>query len=284
MGFHPPLALRRQVKSERLIYRSAIAQTLAPAHHETAIAWAAQFVKFYQGLQRLHPSQIWPFTVTDPEWRTSYHGLFLPCRMFSELEIRTTAQAFIEIELPPAALSAWLQAWSQGDAPVSGEFLFQSLTQWPSPSAQIPLAQSADLFLLQSTHARCVTLLHQGASLGWLRSMQKDHKRTVWEWPSDRPLYSQPHKQQHPPVAYQALLYELLYSIETWAYSSQQRSLQRAMALCKAFSAFDRTVTLWDRNQSENLRQQQLGLVLVTQRILCPLLEQGLGLEAPWEL
>ncbi|KAM3106372.1 DALR anticodon-binding domain-containing protein [Phormidesmis sp. 146-20] len=170
-----------------------------------------------------------------------------------EFTVRVTALGYLEFVLSDRGFAIWLQ------------FLIEKPPRIPLISAD-KLPSDESTFLCQYSHARCVTLIRlaKEAGIELDRSNRTQSKPDLSE-PADRDLIF--------------LIISVLDDLyDASMTQSSQTVFKGTIALAQAFQRFYKVCQL------VNLSPRRLSLVMVTQRLLRSLLQEGLGICAPDEL
>jgi hypothetical protein len=260
----PPITtipLKLVKNSTRLCYSSAIARQAAAQQQRPVFLLASQI------------AAAWNDRRNQPEfWRP----LPLPAAALPHLNIFALSTGLIQIELTDPAIATWLN------------FLLD--TALPPPVSCLPAA-ALSLFPAQHAHARCCSLLrlaheHQ---LICLKAPLADPMQ--WGLLSPEPIpWLTPNGQLQGNCAVDLALIQTLFTAldRIWRSPIQSRStiFSLAAAITQAFHTFHSAHPLFGNpNAAAQPRiQAQLGLLLITQRLLRWLLEDWLQVIAPIEL
>ncbi len=169
-----------------------------------------------------------------------------------EFTVQATESGYLEFVLSDRGLTLWLQ------------FLIEKPPQVPLISAA-ELPSDKNTFLCQHAHARCVTLIRLAQEAGiQLQSNWLQNER-CFNHPAERDL-----------IFLTISVLDDLYDASMT--HSRQTILKWTIALTQTFQRFHSAHT------SLGLSPARLGLVMVTQKLLRSLLQDGLGICAPPEL
>ncbi|WP_421658794.1 hypothetical protein [Leptothermofonsia sp. ETS-13] len=205
-----------------------------------------------------------------------------------DISVQATSAGLIQIRLGDRAIAAWLN------------FILQNLPpgkphDWPSLALQSQITTSefqSQAFAIQHSHARCCSLLQMAQREGLITLNQFERCLAVWQFvnPVSVPWLD---ADFHLRLAYPSerrLICQLLAVLDqvegVWPPPQPIESFRLAEAVNQCFQAFHRDRPIWHSiaNDSTDLAQAQLGLVMATQRILYWLLNDLLGIYTPSSL
>ena len=191
----------------------------------------------------------------------------------------------IHFELGDRAIAAWLdQRLANTSFPQT--FLPARMTEQERQA----IVQSAAIFEAQYAYARCCSLLRLAHCETLIRLETVEEAPLYWQFDST----TSPHwfvadrfVLNHP--ADRCLILRLFEGFDCLSDPSPQRTpiamVRSAQAVSQAFQVFHRLHPLWRQTEKESaIVIAQLGLLMVTQRILYWLLAEGLHLSPPHEL
>lgn len=194
----------------------------------------------------------------------------------AELQVQVTSPGWVDLRLRDRALATWLQ---------------YLLDHPPQSSNRKVNSQNSNLFRIQYAHARCCSLLDMAHRQGFI-SLQKDNwgKAVQWLAPEIPWLSSNNYSEtltlrfHHP--AERNLLFTLLQVTDAFKSLTEAESVKLAQALSEALLRFYDSCRIWGEVMQETplLAQTRLGLLAITQIWLQWLLQEKLGMIAPWTL
>jgi arginyl-tRNA synthetase len=204
--------------------------------------------------------------------------------------VQIVPPGLIYLELTHFALAAWLQSLAVGNAgkKPKGQEVRENI-----PNPQPKTGNSAILFSVQYSHARCCSLvqLAHKEKLIKLQEPQLNTSPSVWNlnFPNPIPWLNCDRKLRLNHSAESRLIAELVEvvdDLESDAFDSSINWEKAALNLSQAFDTFWCKCRIWGevRITLPELAQARLGLVMATQSVLKFLLEEKLGIFAPWEL
>jgi hypothetical protein len=189
---------------------------------------------------------------------------------------------WIHLELTHPTLATWLQSLA-----------VKTTILEPVPYSKFtPKENPGRLFAIQYAHARCysLVLLAHREGLIQLKEPVVDSNSAIGDFllPKSIPWLNCDQKLclTHPAEFH--LIHELLQVVDDWEISDRSsiRWEKSALSLSQAFETFWRNCRIWGEvnNNSPDLAQARLGLLMATQVILMSLLEEKLEVFAPLEL
>lgn len=245
------IPLKRIGSATSIVYACAIAHQLAANPHQSA-AIATQLA---DSLRLDLASSLEPF--------------------LQDIMVEATTAGFIDFKVGDRAIASWLN------------LLLTALPQQPLPMPPMgdkrqQLLQASALFEVQHAHARCCSLLHLAHCEGLivLEPLETPHAWRISS-PAALPWLTSADQLcvQHP--ADRALLVQL---VDTYDYVDQPQQhtqasvLRSAQALAQTFQTFHRVHPLFAGVEDASLTEVRLGLLMITQRVLALLLQEGLDI------
>lgn len=204
--------------------------------------------------------------------------------------VQIVPPGLIHLELTHFALGAWLQSLAVGSA-VWGR-RDEGVTE-NIPNPQPKTGDAGILFSVQYAHARCCSLvrLAHKEELIKFQEPQPNTSPSVWHlrYPNPIPWLNCDQKLRLNLSAENRLITELVEVVDDLESDALGNSInweKAALNLSQAFETFWRKCRIWGEVKitSPELAQARLGLVMATQSVLRFLLEEKLGVFAPWEL
>lgn len=270
------IPLNRIKDRGRIQYGSAIALKLAQGKPDIAIeiaetiqsALMASITKEHQSEMEIPPlNKIW-----------------------QQFSVETCASGWLYLQLSTHGLGEWLQ--------LLNTYVFNRKNhvalQANAKSYRDYLSDSTTVFTIQYTHARCCSLLRLAESDGLVQLSpllaQIPENRRWIEQPSSLSWFNAKHQFYLNTVTEALLIDELVNTLDQlsrlsdWAGDRQlEPILHLADILSQRFQAFYASCQIWGevKAMTPELSQARLGLVRATQTLLCLLLEDVLGLDAP---
>lgn len=245
---------------DRLCYVTAIAHPIA-AQRQCSVALVADQIAVAWS-DRRHQPEFWL-------------ALPLPAAALPHLNIVALPTGLIQIELTDAAIAHWLN--------------FPPQTALPLPATSLPAASLA-LFPAQHAHARCCSLLRLAHEHQFIRLDAPLAQPNQWRLitPDPIPWLAPDGQLQINHTADRVLIQALFSALDrVWRSPIQTRSsiFSLITEITQAFYAFHSAHPWFGKPTPAPQRlQAQLGLLLVTQRLLGWLLEGWLQELAPIEL
>ncbi|WP_448281502.1 DALR anticodon-binding domain-containing protein [Phormidesmis priestleyi] len=176
-------------------------------------------------------------------------------QILREFTVNVTEAGYLEFTLSDRGLAIWLR------------FLIENPPQVPFVSISPPQLSQNDLFLCQHTHARCVTLIRLAEEAGVRPKLDGIVQ--------NERCFS--HAAEWDLIFLTISVLDALYDASV-TYSSQT-ILKWAIALAQTFQRFYSACQILSEPSPA-----RLGWVIVTQRLLRSLLQEGLGVYVPIEL
>ncbi|WP_392531377.1 DALR anticodon-binding domain-containing protein [Nostoc sp. C117] len=221
----------------------------------------------------------------------------------SVFNVQIVPPGWIHFELTDSTLATWLQSiavanlkeaeigrWRDGER-ISPH---HPITPSPHPShTPNPLCPMSNLFPIQYAHARCcsLVLLAHREGLIKLREPLANSSSDFWSVISPNPIpwlnsdgkLRLNHPDEHRLIAE---LVQVVDNIECPDVKGFVKWEKAALNLSQAFENFWSNCRIWGEVKiiSPELAQARLGLLMATQSVLKIVLEEKLGIFAPWEL
>lgn len=215
-----------------------------------------------------------------------------------DFKTQVVSPGWIHLEVTHPLLAAWLQNIALGETAFRRERSVEPRSpngEEMTPSS--PLFSSSTLFTAQYAHARCCSLLRLAILEGLIQQGEPNEDDS--ENSNERLLSSIVIPNPIPwlncdqicfnhPASYR-LMNELVRVVDSLACPDLGRSLnweKAATALSQAFETFWCKCQIFGevKTTSPKLAQARIGLVLATQSVLKFLLEEKLGMIAPYEV
>ena len=244
-----------------LVYASPVVLQLASCLHVSPLDLGREFTENLSKLVALSPN---------------YQDLNEELMKFiwENLNVTLLTSGWIKFELPDFAWAKWLQF---------------GLEQPPNLSTNItPITAIApEVLACQYAYARCSSLLRLGHQEQLIR-LSDWHPDWRWLAPAPLPWLAADRLRFNHSAERQLLgqIVSVLDELFDPTPPTYPTWLVTATGLTQAWQAYDRACPIFSQSGSHSvaLAQTRLGLVMLTQRLLRLLLEQRLGVCAPFEL
>ena len=211
-----------------------------------------------------------------------------------EFRVEVTPPGWINFCLSEQSLSIWLQNATQASLPsekngINELYSLTALKDTLSPD------QSLSLFKLKYFHARCCSLLRLAQRQVLIKLGQSQGNSSFLQIFEPNPIpWLINHQELEVNQAYlrlkhpaeMCLIFKIIDVQDIVNYQNQIGLLKLGTALCTSFDSFYRSCRIWGEVKTNNpqLSQARLGLVNITQVLLCFILQERLGVSAPMEL
>jgi hypothetical protein len=190
---------------------------------------------------------------------------------------------WIDFYLSHLSIAVWLQQFPQ-------LFFveFSSLTKLPANQALY--SPEINLFPVHYTHARCCALLRLGHQDQLIQVQTQDFNSSRWRWIAPNPIPWQKNNQENClnmiHKAEYSLIMQIMAFIDDLGTINPTNLLPLVNQLSQAFWEFERYCRIWGEVKENNLElaQTRLGLVQITQCLLCYLLKAKFQVLALTEL
>ncbi|BAZ25921.1 arginyl tRNA synthetase anticodon binding protein [Kalymmatonema gypsitolerans NIES-4073] len=208
-----------------------------------------------------------------------------------DFKIQVVSPGWIHLEVSHPLLAAWLQSLVIKEA-------VEALEAREAGGEITPITPSSSLFTAQYAHARCCSLVRLAIFEGLIQQgepNQDDSESSKQRLlssiltPNPIPWLNCDEKLRfHHPASYR-LINELVRVVDSLAFPNLGGSLnweKAATPLSRAFETFWCKCRIFGevKTASPELAQARIGLVLATQSVLKFLLEEKLGIIAPYEV
>ncbi|NEQ19023.1 MAG: glutamate acetyltransferase, partial [Microcoleus sp. SIO2G3] len=223
-----------------------------------------------------------------------------------DFKIQVVSPGWIHLEVTHPLLATWLQNLALGTGGQINSKLKLSPSSPSSPSLRhsvtpsLPhsLTPSSSLFTAQYAHARCCSLVRLAILEGLIQQEEVNHDDSESSnqrllssilTPNPIPWLNCDEKLRfHHPASY-CLINELVRVVDSLAFPNLSRSFdweKAATSLSRAFETFWCKCRIFGevKTASPEIAQARIGLVLATQSVLKFLLEEKLGIIAPYEV
>ncbi|MGB3401614.1 MAG: DALR anticodon-binding domain-containing protein [Microcoleaceae cyanobacterium] len=245
-----------------ITYQSAIAHRLTTQFNQPAITIATQIVDQIQ-------SKSTEFFV--------FPNLLKLGGDQAHITSNTMPSGMILLELTDTGVANWLHYMTNISA---------------APGKSRPRADFPnDLFDIQYSHARCCSLLRRAHQDG-LITLTSPHQTLTqpngqWCTPHPLPWLTLAQQLQLTHTAEHLLIAQLIMTMDCYSLAAPPPNwTQLAHDLSRAFQQFYQSCQIWGavKQQTPLLAQTRLGLVWITQKLLCSILQEQLNIIAPFEL
>jgi hypothetical protein len=260
------LPVNRMKVTNRVEYVSALAFKLQSLYAQPVLELAEQIVVALSS----------PSDLDQPAVLTE-----LTDRIWQHFVISVHPPGWIHLQLADPGLAEWLQglgscSWS----------LWQDTASLSSPPFSNFDCNSPEIFAAMHSHARCWSLLQLAAQENLIQIAERvSETGAVLEQSIPWLDTGQKLRGQQPEWSLILQISDTLDYLAQPKVTTAQQSLKVLHGLSRMFQAFHAARPVWGvRLRDPSLAQVQLGLTLITQKLLHILLTRKLRLEAPFSL
>jgi hypothetical protein len=270
------LQLKRIKSSTQIVYSTAITHKIAAQSSQSVAQITEQIADF-----------VAEHTFGWPDDWSGACGLEAGVH---DVSVQATSAGLIQVKLGDRAIAAWLNFILYNLPGTTLNSLNSSLTALQS---SIPASEfQTQVFVIQHAHARCSSLLQMAQREGLITLDQSEQGSAVWQFanPESVPWLTPDFHLRLAHPSERRLICQLLAVLDQvgrlWPQPLANESFRLAKEMSQCFQVFHRDRPIWHSvvNDSTDLAQAQLGLVMATQRILYWLLNNLLGISTPSDL
>lgn len=273
---HQKIPLTRNRDITQISYTSAIALRVANEWQRSPKEIADEI---YQELLNLGKTSV---------HNENYTSLELDL-VWNYVSIQVASSGWMSFVIHPHGLAAWLHHLIHQPVRLNQ---FNQGSDRPDPRTWQFGIDSASLFFVQYTHARCHSLFRLAQQEGLLKPKEPQPADRISDWLHDIEISwigADGHLRTHHPTEQQfisQLVHTLDEIVRLDASLNATVGLQLAHGLSQSFQAFYAACRIWDETRLAlpELVHARLGLIGITQSVLRSLLIDVIGTAAPIEL